>query len=57
MQKCANEAAGASITYSWRLCLRNPPPLGRVIPLRFVEVVSQAKINEASAEDETADLG
>jgi hypothetical protein len=31
MQKCGNEAARASITYSWRLCLRNPPPLGRVI--------------------------
>ena len=26
-----NKAAPASITYSWRLCLRNPPPLGRVI--------------------------
>jgi hypothetical protein len=31
MQKCRNEAARASITYCWRLCLRNPPPLGRVI--------------------------
>jgi hypothetical protein len=24
-------SARASSTYSWRLCLRNPPPLGRVI--------------------------
>jgi hypothetical protein len=31
MQKCGNEAAWASIIGSWRLCLRNPPPLARVI--------------------------
>jgi hypothetical protein len=30
-QKCGNEAAQASITYSSQLSLRNSPPLGRVI--------------------------